>query len=69
MVVRYKGASTVEWTTLDPCIGLSDSESKLYNNFEFCEEKNHEHSTNTLIYEVKQFILTKKTISRNVYIS
>ena len=33
------GASTVKWTTLDPCTGLSESDSKLYTNFEFCEEK------------------------------
>ena len=35
-------ASVVEWTTLVPCKGLSESDSKLYTNFEFCE-KNHKH--------------------------
>ena len=35
------GASTVKWTTLEPCIGLSESNSKLYINFEICEDKNH----------------------------
>ena len=33
------GASTVKWTCPDPCLVLSESDSKLYTNFEFCEEK------------------------------
>ena len=33
------GASTVKWTTLDPCLVFSESDSKLYTSFEFCEEK------------------------------
>ena len=37
------GASTIKWTTLDPCLVFSESDSKLYTNFEFCEEKNHRH--------------------------
>ena len=37
------GASTVKWTTLEPCIGLSESNSKLYINFEICEDKNHKN--------------------------
>ena len=43
------------------CIGLSESDSKLYANFEFCEEKNHKHleKKNTLIYKAKQFMLKK----------
>ena len=27
----------VKWTTLDPCSGLSESDPKLYTNFEFYE--------------------------------
>ena len=30
-----KDASTVNWTTLDPCTSLSESDSK---QFEFCDE-------------------------------
>ena len=30
----------VKWTTLDIYLGSSESDSKLYTNFEFCEEKN-----------------------------
>jgi hypothetical protein len=43
-----KGASTVKWTTLDPCSGLSESESdpKLYTNFEFHEIEIHRHLEN-----------------------
>ena len=35
------GASTVKWTTLDPCLGLSESDPKLYTNFEFHEREIH----------------------------
>ena len=28
----------VKWTTLDPCLVLSESGSKVYIKFEFCEE-------------------------------
>ena len=31
--------STVKWTTPHPCLGLSEGDSKLYTNFDFCEEK------------------------------
>ena len=31
----------VKYTTQSPCIGLSESNSKIYTNFEFCAEKNH----------------------------
>lgn len=37
------GASTIKWTTLDPCTCLSESVSKLYTNFNFCEDKDCEH--------------------------
>ena len=30
-------ASTVKWTILDSCLVLSESDSKLYTNFEFGE--------------------------------
>jgi hypothetical protein len=40
------GASTVKWTTLDPCSGLSESDPKLYTNFEFHEIKIHKHLEN-----------------------
>ena len=34
-----KEYNTVKWTTLDPCLGLSDL--KLHISFEICEEKIH----------------------------
>jgi hypothetical protein len=40
------GASTVKWTTLDPCSGLSESDPKQYTNFEFYEIKIHKHLEN-----------------------
>ena len=46
---------------------LSETNSKLYTNFEFCEGKNHKHFKNTLIYKAKQKILTKK-FKKNLHI-
>ena len=35
------GASRVKWITPNSCLVLSESDSELYTNFEFCEEANH----------------------------
>jgi hypothetical protein len=35
--ILFMGASTVKWTTLNPCSGLSESDPKLYTNFDFHE--------------------------------
>ena len=61
------GTSTVKYTTPFPYISLSESGSKLYTKFEFCEGKNYKNLKNTLIYTAKEYMLTKK-ISRKVYI-
>ena len=61
------GASMVKWTAPDPCLVLSESDSILCLNFEFCEEKTHRHSKNILIYKAKQFMMTKR-IPRKVYL-
>ena len=53
------GANMVKYITPLPYTCLSESVSKLYTNFEFCEGKNHKHLKNTLIYKAKQFMLTK----------
>jgi hypothetical protein len=37
------GASTANGTTLDPYLGASESDSKLYTIFESCEENSHRH--------------------------
>jgi hypothetical protein len=47
----------MKWTSLDPCTCLSESDSKVYNNFEFCEQFN-----NILIYKAKHFMLRKQFI-------
>ena len=44
--------------TLDPCIGLSESDLKLYTNFEFYEIKIHKNLKNILIYKAEQYMLT-----------
>ena len=41
-----QGASMVKWTTLDPCSCLSESDPKLYTNFEFYEIGIHKHLEN-----------------------
>ena len=63
----HSGASMVKWTTHDPYPMLSESDSKLYTAFKFCEETNHKHFKNMLIYKNKQFMMTK-TILREAYI-
>ena len=51
----------VKWTTPEPVVGLSESDSKLYTNFEFCEEINDKQlkkthwSTNQAICVDKSF--------------
>ena len=44
--ITEQGASTVKWTTLDPCSSLSESDPKQYTNFEFYEIKIHKHLLN-----------------------
>ena len=55
----FLGTRVEAWSsaTLVPWLGLSESDSKLYTNFEFCEGKNHEHfktcsSTKPTIYVI-----------------
>ena len=40
-----------------PCIGISESDSKLHTNFELCERKNLKHLKNTSIYNFMTFTL------------
>jgi hypothetical protein len=46
VLIFVKGASTVKWTALDPCSGLSESDPKLHTNFEFHEIEIHRHLEN-----------------------
>jgi hypothetical protein len=59
------GASTVKWTTLDPCSCLSESDPKLYTNFEFHEIEIHRHLENIRIYKAKRFMFTKNHAKNN----
>ena len=67
-VVLNLGASMVKWTNPDPCLVLSESDSILCTNFEFCEEKSHRHLKNLLIYKFKQFMMTKKIQGKSTYL-
>ena len=62
------GASTVKWTNLDPCKGLSESDPKLYTNFEFYEKEIHKHLENIWIYKAKQIMFTKKHFKQRISI-
>ena len=42
----YVGANTVKWTTPDPCSGLSESDPKIFANFEFYKIEIHKHFKN-----------------------
>ena len=60
-------ASTWKWTTPYTCLGFNDSESKLYNNLEFCEENDHKHLKYIVIYKAKQFVM-KKSFKTSLHI-
>ena len=56
------------WTTLDPCSCLSESDPKLYTDFQFHEIEIHKHLENIWIYKVKQFMLTKNNFKQRISI-
>ena len=65
------GASTVKWTTLDPCSSLSESDSKLYNKIYFYEIEIHKHMIhlkNIWTYKAKQFMFTKNNVKQRISI-
>ena len=66
-LLQLMAASTVKCTTPLPCISLSESDLKLYTNFEFCEGKYYKHLRNTLICKAKYFMVIN-FFSRKVYI-
>ena len=43
----HMGASTVKWIAPNPCLGLSESDAKLYTNFEFCKANINRHIKQT----------------------
>ena len=68
LIVVDAGASTVKWTTLDLCLGLNESDRKLYTTFEFYEIEIYEHLENIWIYKVKQFMFTKNNSKQRISI-
>jgi hypothetical protein len=56
----HVGANTVKCTNPNPYLVLSESDSILCTNTEFCKEKHHRHFLNKLIYKDKQFMMTFK---------
>jgi hypothetical protein len=66
--ITHVGASTVKWTTLDPCSGLSESDPKIYINFEFYELEIHKHLESMWIYKAKRFMFTKNNFKQRICI-
>jgi hypothetical protein len=58
----------VKWITPNPCLVLSERDSKLYTNFEFCEEKIIDIWKKIYIDLQSQAIYDDKCVSRKVYI-
>ena len=58
----------VKWTTLDPCSGLSESDSKLYTNLEIYEIEIYKHLENIWIYKAKRFMFTKNNFKQRICI-
>ena len=63
-----EGASMIWWTTLDPCTHLSENDPKQLTNFGICENKDHKHFINTLVYKAKQSILTNTIQKESLHI-
>ena len=57
-----------KWTALDPCSCLSESDPKLYTNFEFYEIKIHKHLLNIWIYKAKWLMFTKNNFKQRICI-
>ena len=57
----------VKWTTLDSCSSLSESDPKLYTNFEFYEVEIHK-ILETYESTRPSGLCSQKTISNNVYV-
>ena len=62
------GCKHGKWTTLDPCSCLSESDPKLYKNFEFYEIEIFKHLENMWIYIAKQFMSTKNNLKQCISI-
>ena len=62
------GACTVKYTTSLPCIGSSESDSKLYTNFKFREGKFHKHLKNTINLQRQAIYVDKRNRKKNSHI-
>ena len=58
----------VKYTTSLPCIGLSESDLRLYPNFEFCEGKNHKHLENTFDVQSQAIYVDNKKFKKSLHI-
>ena len=58
-VIPYS-VTTIKWTTLDPCTSLSESDSKQYTNFEFCDF--------FWVIQSQEIYVDKNNLKKKVYI-
>ena len=65
-LLKQLGASTVKWTTPNPSLVLSESDSILCINFEFCEEINHRHFKKHLDLQSQAIYDDKKNSKKNL---
>ena len=66
--ISWEGASKVKWTTPEPYIGLSESDLKLYTNFDFFEENYCKQFKNTMIHKAKKYMLTESSKNKSLHI-
>jgi hypothetical protein len=52
----------------DPCSSLSESDPKLYTNFEFHEIEIHRHLENIWIYKAERFMFTNFNFKQRICI-
>ena len=55
--IQYLGTNTVKYIAPISYICLTESNSKVYNNFEMFEGQYHTHLKNTLIYKSQELSL------------
>ena len=63
----HVGASTEKVDNLWSRMVFNEGDSNLYTNFEFCDEINHRHFKNILIYKAKQMLMTKWFREKSTY--
>ena len=67
-IFQTKGASMIKWTSPKHCIGLCESDTKLYANFEVCEEKIINIKKKHIDLQRQVIYIEKKLFKNNLHI-